>query len=375
MAPASRSPTDSPSARSCFFPMTDSALVICAGKTVVLDANDCKICGLPLRQIKQRYPDIDFVLRSHSSANTRVCQEYLDRERRDHEGVDSKEDYLRSFANFMLAVKPRYAVPFASNHCHLHRDTLHFNRWQQTPRDVEDYFRQYKLRHGLRTELVTMLPGSVWDERSGFALSPEGRWFVDRDAAIAEYAQRNAETLSTYYASEARASVSDADVNRYFGKFFSDVPWFWRKRFAGRPVYLAAIAHQRKDFWRIDVHRREVARADAAEFERSAMRIEMPALVLKQALRMNMFAHAGISKRSKWRATTVTMPLLNFFMSLLDFAEYELLPLRRNVTWRSIRVWARRWREVLGYVQLIWVMKRRRISGKEVEQVALLELS
>jgi hypothetical protein len=30
---------------------------------------------------------------------------------------------------------------------------------------------------------------------------------------------------------------------------------------------------------------------------------------------------------------------------------------------------------VLGYAQLIWIMKIRRITGKEVEQVALLEYS
>ena len=35
----------------------------------------------------------------------------------------------------------------------------------------------------------------------------------------------------------------------------------------------------------------------------------------------------------------------------------------------------RRWREVLGYGQLIWIMRSRKISGEEVEQVALLEYS
>jgi hypothetical protein len=60
---------------------------------------------------------------------------------------------------------------------------------------------------------------------------------------------------------------------------------------------------------------------------------------------------------------------------MLDFEEYELIPLRRNLSWRSLRVWWRRWREVLGYAQLTWIMKSRKIAGKEVEQVALLEYS
>jgi hypothetical protein len=118
-----------------------------------------------------------------------------------------------------------------------------------------------------------------------------------------------------------------------------------------------------------------VEAASDDEYAASDMRIEMPSIILKQALTMNMFAHAGISKRTRWLATTDAMDLLGFFMFMLDLQEYELIPLRRNLSWRSIRVWLRRWREVLGYAQLIWLMKRRRISGKEVEQVALLEYS
>ena len=90
---------------------------------------------------------------------------------------------------------------------------------------------------------------------------------------------------------------------------------------------------------------------------------------------MNMFAHAGISKRVKWIATRRAMESLEFFMLLMDFEEYELLPLRRNLSWRSLRVWLRRWREVVGYAQLTWIMKSRGIARKEVEQVALLEYS
>jgi hypothetical protein len=88
-----------------------------------------------------------------------------------------------------------------------------------------------------------------------------------------------------------------------------------------------------------------------------------------------MFSQTGISKRVRWIATKKAMGLLGFFMLMLDFEEYELIPLRRNLSWRSLRVWLRRWREVLGYVQLTWIMKSRKIAGKEVEQVALLEYS
>jgi hypothetical protein len=35
------------------------------------------------------------------------------------------------------------------------------------------------------------------------------------------------------------------------------------------------------------------------------------------------------------------MQLLGFFMLMLDFEEYELIPLHRNLSWRGLRVWMR----------------------------------
>jgi len=358
-----------------FFPLTDSMLAVRAGNTVLLDANDCKICGLPLRHVKRRFPSIDFVLRSHSSANTRVCHEYLDGDNSDYGGVDDKEGYLRSFCNFMSAVKPRYAVPFASNHCHLHREARRFNRWQQTPKDVQDYFRRYKAETGTATELITMLPGSTWNDRTGFAFASEAQWFSDRERQIEAYAEANAHKLAAYYALEEKVVVSESDLQKYFTRLHSHMPWFWRRRFAGRPVYFNSCSGQHSDLWKIDLHANSVMPATREEYLSSDMRIEMPAIMLRQALRMNMFGHTGISKRVKWVATGQSMSLLGFFMLMLDFEEYELIPLRRNLSWRSLRVWSRRWREVLGYAQLTWIMKSRKIAGKEVEQVALLEYS
>jgi UDP-MurNAc hydroxylase len=356
-----------------FFPLTDSMLAVKAGNTVLLDANDCKICGLPLRHVKKQFPVVDFVLRSHSSANSRVCQEYLGGG--DAENVDNKEDYLRSFSNFMSAIQPRFAVPFASNHCHLHREARRFNRWQQTPKDVEDYFRRYRREHGLATELMTMLLGSIWNDRSGFELAAEGEWFVDREQQIEVYGNANAEKLAEFYAAESKVTVSANDLGKFFSRLRSHMPWLWRRRFSGRPIYFKSRTEQREDLWKVDVCNGKATPATPEEYQNSDMRIELPAIVLKQALRMNMFGQAGISKRVKWIATRQSMGLLQFFLLMLDFEEYELIPLRRNLSLRSLRVWARRWRELLGYAQLIWIMKSRRITGKEVEQVALLEYS
>ena len=55
-----------------FSPYTDSALVIEGEGYTLLNANDAKFMGLPLKQIIDRHPGMHFVFRSHSSANNRV---------------------------------------------------------------------------------------------------------------------------------------------------------------------------------------------------------------------------------------------------------------------------------------------------------------
>ena len=39
----------------------------------------------------------------------------------------------------MEKVQPRYAIPFASNHCHLHKDVYPLNGYVMTPVLVKDY--------------------------------------------------------------------------------------------------------------------------------------------------------------------------------------------------------------------------------------------
>ena len=105
--------------------VNDAAIVVEGDGVTLLNANDAKIAGWPLRHLVARHGPIDFAFRSHSSANARVCWRL--------EGdtayvVDDHEHYMRSFVQFMDAVQPRYAVPFASNHCHLHDDVFALQR-------------------------------------------------------------------------------------------------------------------------------------------------------------------------------------------------------------------------------------------------------
>jgi hypothetical protein len=83
------------------------------------------------------------------------------------------------------------------------------------------------------------------------------------------------------------------------------------------------------------------------------MRIEIPALILRQCIALNMFGHAGISKRVDYFATRASMPALKRVQALLEWYEAELLPISGNVSCRTIKAMLPRWREVLLYTRVI----------------------
>ena len=282
-------------------------------------------------------------------------------------------------------MRPRYAVPFASNHCHLHRDTRHLNAYIQTPLDVAAYFERFRTQQALATRLEVMLPGSSWSEDAGFDLADTGV-FAERDRALQRYSNDKAATLESYYALERKVRVTTEDMVRFFGVFFNVVPGPLRLLFRSRRILMVCEGGASPGCWWIDMWTRRVQEAAPEDVEQARLRVHIPAIVLRQSLRMNMFAHAGISKRVRFLATRTDMRYLRLFEFLLECYEVELLPLRQNLTRRSLRSWARRWREPVLYLQIAWLLlighnlieieqtllrKRRRRASEELQRVCM----
>ena len=80
--------------------------------------------------------------------------------------------------------------------------------------------------------------------------------------------------------------------------------------------------------------------------------MHIPAIILRQSLRMNKLGHAGISKRVRYLATHAEMPWLKRFELMLSMYESELLPIRKNLSLRFLKTFALRWRELVLYAQV-----------------------
>ena len=272
-----------------------------------------------------RHGPIDFAFRSHSSANARVCWRL--------EGdtayvVDDHEHYMRSFVQFMDAVQPRYAVPFASNHCHLHDDVFAYNEMIATPLELREHVRGLPPR---RWALQVMLPGSHWQngaagQPGSFDLAPETPYDDMPGDACAPTAPSR------------RRPWNDSGSRR--------TPWSWATRCSAAfstssappgarpPAPLGVLKlvlrwpDGRRQAHAIDLDRATVAPApDATGAEPGLPMLEMPAIVFRDAVVKNMFGHAGISKRCSYVASNHDdLRRLGAIVTHLDRHELGLYP-------------------------------------------------
>jgi UDP-MurNAc hydroxylase len=345
--------------------INDAAIVVEADGVCLLNANDAKIAGWPLRHLLSRHGPIDFAFRSHSSANPRACFKI---EGAGHLEPDDQDQYFKAFSAFMDAVQPRYAVPFASNHCHLHDDVVEFNASIANPLQLRDFVtRRGNSASGWK--LQVMLPGSNWSSDGGFELADEdcfedvARELEAYRAGVTSMLQRNADY-------ENRVVVDDATFQRFLkqlatlkvpkschGEFLVTVHWP-----DGRSVTRGLRLPEAT--W-VDMPVTFASRAGAplAVF---------PAVVFRDAVIKNMFHHACISKRCRfvgrndqdlWRLRTL--------MVWLEFAELGRFPVTLAYQRRLFAAYARRWREPFVYAHALWLMRVRRLPVFKTEEAVL----
>lgn len=328
-----------------FYPFTDSAAVVECGGTTLFNANDAKFMGAPLDQILARHPRIDFVFRSHGSANERMCFDFMDEPSRPREDTGR---YLRDFSDFVRKTGARYAIPFAGNHCYLHRETFHLNDTIVTPTQVEAHCRA---RYPDGPEVKAMVSGDEWSAEGGFAIA-EGSWFTDRDRCLDEYAAAQAHALEKSYSLEARTEATLAQVEGYFRKFTAALPWAARRAFKDRQVTCVLSGRTVRRFW-VDLHRGVVREVSGLDDQSNPLQIHTSAYVFRRCMAQDMFLHLGISKRVLFRCGKQDAKYFHLLITLFNLYECEMLPSWKLLTPRFLAAWIPRWRELGLYARIL----------------------
>ena len=331
--------------------LNDSAVVIETTDMKLLNANDCKIAGSSLRNILNRHGKFDFALRSHSSANDRVCYDIENVELEN----DDKDHYNRAFSLFMNAVKPKYAVPFASNHCHLHKQVYSMNSLINDPFKLSDFLAQNSSLKD--SELKVLLSGDYWDSVNGFNINKSNEdFFRNKEFHLESYKNSLNEKLESYYNLE-----NGLKPNKRIIQMFSDqiniIPKILRKKFKGYSYKLVLFNDDNEWTFKVTPYDGKIIDCDNNFTVGSEVRI--PIKVFLDAVAMNMFHHSTISKRIRYKfKDSENFVTYKKFQNLLEYVELEVFPLRFGYFYNVLIGYSRRWREIIVYFRTLLLISK-----------------
>lgn len=343
--------------------LNDSALVIKTPDFSMLNANDCKIAGTSLRYIINKHGEFDFALRSHSSANDRVCYTLKGKEFT----MDDKDHYSRSFAMFMNAVKPKYAVPFASNHCHLHKDVLAFNSIINDPYKLDKFLNDENLMNDF--DLKVMISGDSWNSKEGFKISDEGKkFYTDKEERINNYQISVKDKLEAYYKLENRLKPNNR-VIKIFESQITSIPIFLKRPFKNYSYKMVLFNDKKEWFYEVSPYSGTIKEYDQ-DFKNGS-EIRIPVKIFIDAVSMNMFHHSSISKRNSYIFDDINL-LIKYekFQRLLEYVELGVFPIKMKYIIKLIKSYRRRWREIIVYFQA-FALKRKGMPIYDVEEEIL----
>lgn len=317
----------------------DSALVIKAGKTTLLDLNDAKFEDVTFAKILKKHQPIDFMFRSHSSAQAYPdCFSSTDPS---DLNLRKKEDYVNDFIKAAKRCQTRYAVPFASNVCFLHDQTFTKNEAVVDPLQLTSAYQQTSSDD---PEIKIMFPGSTWDENLGFdCVSTD---VLDRKSTILkELRLKNQSKLIAQAQEEAKIVLKYETFEDYMGRFINSLPW------ALRLVYHPKIAFQileHHEWWGLDFGKQTLFRTKTKPLDAASIITVDPA-VLQDAMEKSIVNFIDISKRLQIELKPGQIFQHLIFQQLIVLFEMGNFPLNNNLNVRFAKVWFARRDELLSY--------------------------
>ena len=345
--------------------LNDSAVVIETPEIKILNANDCKIAGSSLKQIKDTHGKFDFAMRSHSSANDRVCYSIEGSDR----VFDNPAHYTSAFKLFMDNVRPTYAIPFASNHCHLHKDVFELNKIINDPFRLS---REIDELGGLReSKIKVMLTGDSWSPDDGFCIDGENkRFFLEKEKNLNDYKISAHDRLEKNYVRQRNSKVSQRTVDKFRG-YVRCIPKIAKRRLKGWSFSMNITGGREEVYLLVEPYKSVVQKIDKKLFKEIPAKIFMPGDVFNSAVQLNMFHHSGISKRNRYQfSNEYNLRKWEIMNGLLEKVELEVFPLKMAYIKNIFFNYFRRWREVMVYVEA-YLLKRRGLEMYDIEEKIL----
>lgn len=336
-----------------FGPSNDSAAIVTDGKQVLFNLNDCKLFGLALKELTHRFGAPDFMLRSHSSATSiPYCIE-------DYQRLPSPRpasEYAEEFFTVAKTLRAKHAIPFASNHCFVHSETMRFNHTAATPQLLLDKAKEMTAlgspsQAAAQSQspldcLKIMPPGSRFDNTNGFQIQEFD--YSDIPGYVDYIRRTHADKFEATQKLEDESHFDRAAFDSYFSQYQKSAGIYQRNDHIGFAVKNGDGSIERVKFSSRGIENYRAL--EEVDFE-----IECHARIINDCTNIRMFSTWGASKRLKIRLREdAALSKVGKLLTLLDAHEHHLIPLYSNLSLRSLGVRARRWREAAEAGRMVW---------------------
>jgi UDP-MurNAc hydroxylase len=269
----------------------DSVIAIKADETVIINLNDAKPMPSTWRLLKKRFPEVDFMLRSHSPAwSYPTCFTF---DRKEDAIPVEKETYKIAFRQATEKLRPQYAIPFASGVCHLHRETIEENKFLVSGTEMKAYMDAHPI-DGVTTVLMPF--GSYWTSENGFTINP------NQIPSVEEYVKKaiveRKDQLKEVYEVEDQKGLSYETFQKFFGKFIRGIKFM-------RPflkIKWDFVIQKGTDVecWRVDFGKSEISKVPVDSTDCTST-ITVHPVILADAIETLTFTNIDIAKRWKVR--------------------------------------------------------------------------
>ena len=316
----------------------DSVLIIKVDGKIIINLNDAKPFPSSWKWLIKNYYNPDFIFRSHSIAWSFPTKYTFHPS--DHENFEPGI-YMKEFIQTIEYLKPKYAVPFASYICHLHKDNITDNKYLITPYDLENFI---KLNYNGETKFMIMNPGGKYSDENGFYNITNYNFKNE----VTKLKTKYNDYLEKIYLKEENEVLDENIIRKYFNNFIKAIGFL---KFSIKKIKW--IIDTNEKLFLVDFNKcivKEIKNFDKKEI--TAI-IKVHKSVLKQSLEKFIFSNIDIAKRWRVEVSEGNVQKHLYLTALISIYEGGLLPLSRNLfRSRFIIGYLRRLPELIDYIKV-----------------------
>ena len=265
------------------------------------------------------------------------------------EDLLKKETYMKEFMQCIIFLEPKYAVPFASYICHLHKETIQDNKHLTTPYELETYI---KANYKAETLFKIMNPGGKYSDKNGFYDIKNYNFQNELELLKKKYEPY----LKKLYKKEENYKSDFILVKKYFEDFISKIGIL---RLTLRNfIWIIDTADEKI---RIDFYSKRVELLKSFDENKTkfSAHIHVNKSVLYRSVKNYIFSNIDISKRWNVKISRGCVQKHLYVTSLISLYEARIIPILPNlIKIRFIIGYLKRLPELFDYFKVLLKLRK-----------------